>query len=117
MISSVPAGIGADSLSRETNNKAPGDGRNTGMAAHSNFGIFLAHKIEGNMAIDFLGVFHDYDTSGFAYATRVSDYEANPAVLIDVNMWDPRAAQNGQWSRRPLAGALGAIWCCANWAA
>jgi prepilin-type N-terminal cleavage/methylation domain-containing protein/prepilin-type processing-associated H-X9-DG protein len=83
-----------DSLSRETNNKAPGDGGTPAWQLNAGSG-FLAQN-EGNMAVDFLGLFHDYDTSGMAYATRVSDYEGNPAVFIDVNMWDPRAAQSAE---------------------
>jgi prepilin-type N-terminal cleavage/methylation domain-containing protein/prepilin-type processing-associated H-X9-DG protein len=78
-----------DSLSRLTNNKAPGDGGTPTYAGYS-------ATNEGNLAIDFLGIFHDYDTSGLGYLPRVSDYQGNPAVLIDVNMFDPRASKAGQ---------------------
>ena len=40
-------------------------------------------QLESNMAEDYSPVFHDYDTSGLRYATRVSDYMCNPRVLAD----------------------------------
>jgi prepilin-type N-terminal cleavage/methylation domain-containing protein/prepilin-type processing-associated H-X9-DG protein len=82
-----------DSLSRETNNRAPGDG-NAPVWDPENQGWLV--QSEGNMATDFLGVFHDTDTQGLPYESRVSDFMANPAVLIDCNMWDPRAKQSSQ---------------------
>jgi prepilin-type processing-associated H-X9-DG protein len=81
-----------DSLTREVNSKAPGDG-GTPVWDPAGQGWQIAN--EGNMAIDFQPVFHDYDTAGMPYDTRVSDYQANPAVLIDCNMWDPRAKETG----------------------
>jgi prepilin-type N-terminal cleavage/methylation domain-containing protein/prepilin-type processing-associated H-X9-DG protein len=91
-LSSVPCWNWPDSLSRETNNRAPGDG-GTGVWDPTNLGWKVQN--EGNMSIDFLGVFHDYDTSGLPYAPRVSDYQANPAVFVDVNMPDPKALMAG----------------------
>ncbi len=79
-----------DTLSRLTNNKAPGDG------GTPTYGGYPATN-EGNLAVDFLGIFHDYDTSGWGYLPRASDYQANPVVLIDVNMPDPRAQAAGQY--------------------
>jgi prepilin-type processing-associated H-X9-DG protein len=40
------------------------------------------------MAYDYSGVFHDYDTSGLPYDTRISDYVANVRVFPDVNLVD-----------------------------
>jgi len=85
-LADVPCWNWPDSLSRETNSKAPGDG-----GTPSWLGFPAVN--EGNMAIDFQPVFHDYDTIGWGYDKRVSDYQANPAVLIDVNMVDPRALE------------------------
>jgi prepilin-type N-terminal cleavage/methylation domain-containing protein/prepilin-type processing-associated H-X9-DG protein len=81
-----------DSLSRLTNNKAPGEG---GSPVWDPFGEGFLAQYEGNLAVDFLSVFHDYDGAGFPYQPRVSDYQANPAVFIDTDMPDPRAFQNG----------------------
>ncbi len=86
----VPAWTWADSLTREVSAKAPGDG---GTPAWDGNGTGFVVANEGNMAIDFQAVFHDYDTAGWGYDARVSDYMANPAVLIDCNMWDPRAKE------------------------
>jgi len=79
----------ADSISRLTNNKAPGDG---GTAVWDPYGDGFLAQNEGNMAQDFAGVLHDYDTIGWAYEPRVSDYQANAAVLADTDMVDPRTA-------------------------
>ncbi len=91
-LASVPCWNWPDSLTREVNNKAPGDG---GTPPWDPAGQGWQIANEGNMAIDFQPVFHDYDTAGWPYDTRVSDYQANPAVLIDCNMWDPRAKETG----------------------
>lgn len=93
-----PAGVlcwnWPDSLTREVNNRAPGDG---GTPAWGGYPI----ANEGNMAVDFQPVFHDYDTVGFPYQTRVSDFMANAAIFIDCNMWDPRAKEG-----TPMQGTL-----------
>ena len=93
-LQSVPCWNWPDSLSRETNNKAPGDGGSLVWDPSTSASGFLAQN-EGNMSPDFLGVFHDYDTSGLPYQTRVSDYMGNAVVMIDCNMWDPRYKQTG----------------------
>jgi prepilin-type N-terminal cleavage/methylation domain-containing protein/prepilin-type processing-associated H-X9-DG protein len=83
----------ADSLTRLTTNQAPGTGN---IPVYDPFGGGYYKAIyEGNLAPDYSGVFHDYDTSGLAYQTRVSDYFANPIVLVDINLPDPRAAAKG----------------------
>jgi prepilin-type N-terminal cleavage/methylation domain-containing protein/prepilin-type processing-associated H-X9-DG protein len=83
-----------DTLTRLTTNQAPGTGS---LPVFDPFGGGYYKAIyEGNLAPDFSGVFHDYDTMGLAYAPRVSDYFANPVVLIDTNMWDPRAVAAGK---------------------
>jgi prepilin-type N-terminal cleavage/methylation domain-containing protein/prepilin-type processing-associated H-X9-DG protein len=87
-VGGAPCWTWIDSLCRLTNSKAPGDG---GTPAWDPFGYGYVAANEGNLAIDFLGVFHDYDTAGWPYGTRVSDYQGNPAVLIDTDMPDPRA--------------------------
>jgi prepilin-type N-terminal cleavage/methylation domain-containing protein/prepilin-type processing-associated H-X9-DG protein len=73
-----------DTLTRLNNNRSPGQGNAPAWEGGP-------VSIQGNMAADYSAVFHDYDTSGWGYDIRVSDYEANPAVLIDINMPDPRA--------------------------
>jgi prepilin-type processing-associated H-X9-DG protein len=109
-----------DSLSRLTNTKAPGD---AGVPVWDPFGFGFQAQYEGNLAVDFLAVFHDYDTAGLAYQTRVSDYQGNPAVLIDTDMLDPRAKQNGNVTgfmalrqmgsiRRPTETMM--VWCGAQ---
>jgi prepilin-type N-terminal cleavage/methylation domain-containing protein/prepilin-type processing-associated H-X9-DG protein len=90
----VPCWNWPDSLTREVNNKAPGDG---GTPTWEGFPA----ANEGNMALDFQPVFHDYDTVGWGYDTRVSDYMANAAVFIDVNMYDPRAKEQYNGSPPP----------------
>lgn len=80
-----------DTLTRLTTNQAPGTGS---LPVYDPFGGGYYKAIyEGNLAPDFSGVFHDFDGMGLPYQARVSDYFANPAVLIDTNMPDPRALQ------------------------
>lgn len=67
-----------DTLTRLTNSKAPGDG---GSPVWDPFGYGNQAQFEQNMAIDYLGVFHDYDTNNVPYATRVCDYFAQPRIL------------------------------------
>lgn len=83
-----------DTLTRLTVNQAPGTWNLPifNPIIGNNPAGYLA-QYEGNLAPDFLGVFHDYDATGLPYQPRVSDYFANPVVLIDVNMPDPRALQ------------------------
>ena len=76
-----------DTLTRLTTNQAPGSGSVPVLYSFDPNAKFD----EGNMAADFLAVFHDYDTTYLPYQPRVSDYFANPAVLVDTNMPDPRA--------------------------
>lgn len=82
-----------DTLTRLTTNQAPGTG--TLPVFLPSFGYQA--KYEGNLAPDFSLIFHDFDTTGLPYQARVSDFFANPAVLIDTNMPDPRALQSGQF--------------------
>jgi len=102
----VPCWTWADSLTREVSAKAPGDG-GTPVWDGNGTGFVVAN--EGNMAIDFQAVFHDYDTAGLGYDTRVSDYMANPAVLIDVNMCDPRAIESGNTNGYMTLRQMGSI--------
>lgn len=89
-----------DTLTRMTSNLTPG----VGTIPVYGFG---QAKYEGNMAADFSGVFHDTDTTGMPYSTRVSDYFANPAVLIDTNMPDPRAVSAGKVTDLPGSATPG----------
>jgi prepilin-type N-terminal cleavage/methylation domain-containing protein/prepilin-type processing-associated H-X9-DG protein len=85
----------ADTLSRLLNNKAPGD---SGTPVWDPTGKGYQAQYEGNLAVDFAGIFHDYDTAGLPYQARTSDYEANPVVLVDVLMPDPRAVFAGTFN-------------------
>ena len=67
-----------DSLSRLTNNKAPGEG---GSPVWDPFGEGFLAQYEGNLAVDFLSVFHDYDGAGFPYQPRVSDYQGKSGCV------------------------------------
>jgi len=81
-----------DTLTRLNNNQSPGSGT---LPVFDPFGGGYYKAIyEGNLAPDFSGLFHDYDATGLPYQKRVCDYFANPVVLIDTNMPDPRAFQN-----------------------
>ena len=81
----------ADSLQRLSNNRSPGqDGAPVWAAA-----LGGQAKYEQNMAADYGGVFHDFDTSGLPYQQRVSDFMANPVIFPDTNYWDPRAMYAG----------------------
>jgi prepilin-type N-terminal cleavage/methylation domain-containing protein/prepilin-type processing-associated H-X9-DG protein len=80
-----------DTLTRLNNHTAPGEGNTPPYGANLGF----SPTCEANMAPDFSALFHDYDTSGLPYDARVSDYQANPAVLVDVNMADSRSLENG----------------------
>lgn len=79
-----------DTLTRLTNTATPGQGNYPLWVAQSGaYGptTFTAAN-EVNMAVDYSGVFHDYDTSGLPYTARVSDYVCNPRVLADSTMVD-----------------------------
>ncbi|MGA2440185.1 MAG: type II secretion system protein [Tepidisphaeraceae bacterium] len=85
-----------DTLTRLTVNQAPGTGN---LPVFDPFGGGYYKAIyEGNLAPDFSGVFHDYDTMGLPYQPRVCDFFANPVVLIDANMPDTRALAAGQYA-------------------
>jgi len=80
-----------DSLSKLTSSLTPGVGGqpawDTDLAEFNGMAGFQA-KYETNMAADYGGIFHDYDTTGLPYEKRVSDYLANPRVLADVTVAD-----------------------------
>jgi prepilin-type N-terminal cleavage/methylation domain-containing protein/prepilin-type processing-associated H-X9-DG protein len=98
-VSVTPCWQWADTLTRLVSNQAPG----TGNIPLYEPGFGLAAN-EFNMAPDFSGVFHDYDTTGLPYQNRVSDYFGNPAVLVDTNMPDPRALYPTNVVTDPSAG-------------
>lgn len=75
-----PAWDWPDTLTRLTNNKAPGDG---GTPVWNPYGYGFQVQYEQNLAIDFSPVFHDYDTLQLPYDARVSDYFANPRILAN----------------------------------
>jgi prepilin-type N-terminal cleavage/methylation domain-containing protein/prepilin-type processing-associated H-X9-DG protein len=80
-----------DSLQRLSNNKAPGDGGSPIWGANVG-GVAIN---EQNMAIDYSPIFHDYDTAGLGYETRVSDFMANPIIFADTDYSDGRAIWAG----------------------
>jgi prepilin-type processing-associated H-X9-DG protein/prepilin-type N-terminal cleavage/methylation domain-containing protein len=108
----TPTWTWADSLQRLSNNHAPGE--NGAPVWGGGLAIY-----EQNMAVDFSGVFHDYDTSGFPYQPRVSDYLANPIVFPHTNYLDPREIASGGSGCCPIRQAAGIkrssatmmIWC------
>ena len=86
-----------DSLQRLTDNKAPGSNGvpkwDTDLAEFGDTAAGFQAQYETNMAVDYGGIFHDYDTSGLPYEQRVSDYECNPRVLADNTMIDYASAK------------------------
>jgi prepilin-type N-terminal cleavage/methylation domain-containing protein/prepilin-type processing-associated H-X9-DG protein len=95
----------ADSLSRLAGSATPGSGN---VPAYDPFGGgYYKVQYEGNLAADFSGIFHDFDTAGLSYQTRVSDYFGNPAVLVDTDMPDPRARSAGKFVEDTSATANG----------
>jgi prepilin-type processing-associated H-X9-DG protein len=77
---SLPMWDWPDSLTKQSNSKAPGDG---GTPVWDPFGYGFQIQNEQNMAIDFNPVFHDYDTLPVPYTARVSDFFANPRILAN----------------------------------
>jgi prepilin-type processing-associated H-X9-DG protein len=105
----------ADSLQRLSNNASPGQNGTPvwGLAV----GGVAAN--EQNMAANYSGIFHDYDTAGFPYQQRVSDFMANPIIFPDTNILDPRVIAAGGTGCLPLrqvssikrSSATMMIWC------
>jgi prepilin-type N-terminal cleavage/methylation domain-containing protein len=109
-----------DTLTRMVDSKSPGQG-NT--AVWDPFGYGLQAQYEQNMAVDYLGVFHDYDTN-VPYGQRVCDYFAQPRILAHNAIQDiPSIINSGGTGASPIclplrqlgsikrSSATAMIWC------
>ncbi|MGD0137994.1 MAG: prepilin-type N-terminal cleavage/methylation domain-containing protein [Tepidisphaeraceae bacterium] len=83
-----------DTLQRLTDNRAPGTQGSPSWSYGGTPGSYDP-KNETNMAYDYSGIFHDYDTAGLGWDTRVCDYFCNPRLLADTELPDPASFPNG----------------------
>jgi prepilin-type N-terminal cleavage/methylation domain-containing protein/prepilin-type processing-associated H-X9-DG protein len=77
-----------DTLTRLTTSATPGDSPQHPTWSYPNPPGNYPAANEQNMAYDYSGVFHDHDTAGLPYDTRISDYVANVRIFPDVNLVD-----------------------------